>query len=61
MLDAERCKNMTILEFVITNDRTGVPDKRRFCACWGKVQVVRDLLFPRFVARQTKADSSLRS
>src|ERR1022692_4904043 len=23
----------------------GVPNERRFCACWGKVQAVRDLLF----------------
>src|SRR5664280_2198004 len=42
-----RCA-VKVLIFVITSGRTGVPDKRRFCACWGKVQPARDLLFRLF-------------
>ena len=36
------------LFFVITSGLTGVPNERRFCACWGKVQLARDLLFRPF-------------
>jgi hypothetical protein len=36
------------LFFVITSGLTGVPNERRFCACWGKVQLAGDLLFRLF-------------
>ena len=39
------------LFFVITSGLTGVPNERRFCACWGKVQPVKDLLFGLFGRR----------
>ena len=36
------------LFFVITSGLTGVPNERRFCACWGKVQPAMDPPFRPF-------------
>ena len=44
---AFRCA-VKLFVLVITSGRTGVPNERRFCACWGKVQPARDLLFRLF-------------
>ena len=45
------------LFFVITSGLTGVPNERRFCACWGKVQPARDLLFGLFQRLFSRAPS----